>query len=441
MGQITEHGIAAEVITLLAQSGALTRRMISRLLDRVNDASLSQSIRRLTDRGCIAVIRRGRHQYLCLSDEGWRCADRIGATYMPCIQKLSLENTYDQRRLVQSGIGIYAAHEMGLKCLPSEKLHLGAFAEYLMANIEIDAKREDESNYCLAAQKANQQLSDLITHGVYYTIDELNAAFLASNKDAIGFNRSSVIGVAFMEHRIALCMLVTNKRQIVVPFSESRFTDALTDIFGGCYQFAPRELSLRKIDFEVWLFASGDYLLPTIFHGVADGIVNRKKREPPYQLAPQSRKPESLSVDYLASIGAVYWISLAERDRARRQSFLTDKKQSEAGKIERLRKMLKTNAPIIACDNLDLCQLRQNYNSKKVENIFVIGREDPMWVDMISRCLRKKLAGYYRDTADQAQVSYTRYSATGRPLIGNTNRIDYDAPLRPKSARRNRAKS
>ena len=441
MGQITEHGIAADVISLLAQSGALTRRMISRLLDRVDDASLSQSIRRLTDRGYVVMIRRGKHQYLCLSDEGWRFAERIGAIYMPCIRNLSLENVYDQSRLVRSGIGVFTAHELGLKCLPAEKMHLGAFAQELGALIEIDAKCEDKSNYCPAARKATQQLNELIKQGVYYTIDELNAAFLASNKDAIGFNRSSVIGVAFMEHRIALCMLVTNKRQIVVPFSESRFTDALENIFGGCYQFAPRELSLRKIDFEVWLFASGDYLLPTVFHGVADGIVNQGKKEQPYQVEPQSRKPERLSANYLASIGAAYWIPLAERDRARRQSFLTDKKQSEAETIARLREKLKTDAPIIVCNNPDLCQLKQYYNDENVKSIYVIGREDPMWVDLISRCLRKKLAGYFVDTADQAQVSYTRYSATGRPLIGNTNRIDYDAPLRPNSARRNRAKS
>ena len=82
----------------------------------------------------------------------------------------------------------------------------------------------------------------------------------------------------------------------------------------------------------------------------------------------------------------------------------------------------------VACPNL--CALRKALSANT--RVTAIGPSTAYETDLISRCLRTKLTRYV-SMETMEEVPFRRYSSTGKPLIGNSDHIDYEAPLRVPS--------
>ena len=435
--EINGNGYAEAVVALLAQAGAMTRRMLSRCMYRVKKSgeeealvespALTRALNKVIKQGYITTGKEGNNTYYYLTEKGWSYIDEHNVLYSPCMRELSFTRERDRTHMANNGTGIYLASGLGLTCMNEDKPCFAEFARTIGSTASFIIPSAVLTNY----ENDNYSVEDLMHEGVYYSIDEISDAYanVTEKNRRLDIIRGSTVGVAFFKERIALFILVKDKARHLLSENEANLVRSLLwDLSSG---FSYYNIGMGNISKEMWFFTSSDALLPTIFHGVDDGVLIKElgRGRAKEKKDPKLKKATRIKIDTHSAFSALYAIPLDTREADRRAAFLDPErlKQEAAQRAELSRRLGVSLGEVISVTFPELQDLKCKYEGSYP--VYAIGPEDPLWVDVMSRCLRNKLAGYYSsDTLEP--VPYTRYSVKGFPLIGNTQSIDYNAPFK-----------
>ena len=434
--EIRKNGYAEAVVALLAQAGAMTRRMVSRCMYKVKEdgkeealvrnSPLSRALNKAIKQGYITTGKEGNNTYYYLTEKGWSYIDEHNVLYSPCMRELSFTRERDRTHMANNGTGIYLASGLDLICMNEDKPCFAEFARAIGSTASFIIPSAALTNY----ENDNYSVEDLMHEGVYYSIDEISDAYanVTEKNKRLDIIRGSTVGVAFFKDRIALFILVRDKARHLLSENEANLVRSLLWDLDSGFSYYNIYMDISK---EMWFFTSSDALLPTIFHGVDDGVLIKElgRGRAKEKKDPKLKKATRIKIDTHSAFSALYAIPLDTREADRRAAFLDPErlKREAAQRAELSRRLGVSLGDVISVTFPELQDLKCKYEESSP--VYAIGPEDPLWVDVMSRCLRNKLAGYY-SSGTLEPVPHTRYSVKGFPLIGNTQSIDYNAPFK-----------
>lgn len=430
-GTIRANSYTADILKLLAQSGAMCRQTISqcifksdgdRIIDCRNSISLTKAMERLMKRTPALVIKvavDGRIYYT-LTKEGWNCVNELGLAKCPGLEVLSAGNAKHMQMLIRNANGIRFCRTMFFITLPEEKPSFAAFANALGSETRFYETGRDE------CYQKDVDLERLLTYGVFYTTGEIRSAYSNSSVQSIGKTHTRSLGILFTKEGMTVVHEMNEKREVMMPRTEESFIKTVYDALKDGYE----EAAGMKPLCNIIIAAHNTSYLPTFFHGCVDGI--EKKPRPGQEkeireILWEGRELGGMKMGYFAKCDHVFMLPGNMKEVDKRRAFEQhSREEDEAKKIEYQDKHPEDKSTLLVCRFPDLKEL---YNIRKARiSVTVIGPGTPYEADLLSRCLRTLLVNYISyDTLED--VPFRRYNESGLPLIGNTDRTDHDAPL------------
>ena len=427
---LKEDGYAATLLTLLAQSGAMQRKAISQCVFRetaegVEDckanASLTRAASRLLHRDPPLIKKERLDKKVCLTltRNGWKYINDNRLAKCPVLERLSVDNVRDLRTLERNARGIHFCRSMQFLTLAVEKPSFSAFAASLGSKTHFYSSDDD------CCYMENSDPAALLSVGVFYTTLEIRAAYKNSSNAGIEKKHSRSLGYLFREDGVYVVFGMEKKTEALFPRIEASFESViLSDVEDGY-----AELLGRPPQHNVLLAVRSTAFLPTFFHGCLDGVERdrqgRTNESDPWEESGIARMQAFALHDH------VYMAPSNIVDLGERLAFARHAPEDDNAIIDAYsRSYPKDNTLKIAVACPDLCALRKALSANT--RVTAIGPSTAYETDLISRCLRTKLTRYV-SMETMEEVPFRRYSSTGKPLIGNSDHIDYEAPLRVPS--------
>lgn len=429
---LKEDGYAATLLTLLAQSGAMQRKAISQCVFRetaegVEDckanASLTRAASRLLHRDPPLIKKERLDKKVCLTltRNGWKYINDNRLAKCPVLERLSVDNVRDLRTLERNARGIHFCRSMQFLTLAVEKPSFSAFAASLGSKTHFYSSDDD------CCYMENSEPAALLSVGVFYTTLEIRAAYKNSSNAGIEKKHSRSLGYLFREDGVYVVFGMEKKTEALFPRIEASFESViLSDVEDGY-----AELLGRPPQHNVLLAVRSTAFLPTFFHGCLDGVERdrqgRTNESDPWEESGIAR----MQMKAFALHDHVYMAPSNIVDLGERLAFARHAPEDDNAIIDAYsRSYPKDNTLKIAVACPDLCALRKALSANT--RVTAIGPSTAYETDLISRCLRTKLTRYV-SMETMEEVPFRRYSSTGKPLIGNSDHIDYEAPLRVPS--------
>ena len=422
---IRVNSMSGEVMSLLAQVGVVTRRMMSVMLYReAGDATeqyvthtltVTKAMTRLAEKQYVAKVHDSKtgKNYYHLTAEGWKCVDALGLPYSEWVRTMSINNKQELGVMIRNATALYAGRSMRVCSLPSEKPVYGDLANKVGSLTYFEVA--DDVAQIYPADVINREV---LPNGVCYSIAEIREAYEKSNSELLAKNSSIRIGMMFFSNRIVTLLPYASRKAMFSKRAELEFDNSV-------YKDFERLGALRDVEKVAYIYAPTFVTLPTFFHGCVDGIQPRQNKPGKKDILEENKT--KFKLDKLPQYDKVYFMPQGTSDSSYRQGVDEYTQKVYNADEERFRNLRPdVKGKIIICRYPELKQLRKAFRAN--DAISIVGPSDPVLVDCLSRCMRTSLRGYY-DIETGKEVPFTHYSHYGMPLVGNSNQIDYDAPL------------
>lgn len=421
MKKIRKGSLAEQVLVTLAQSPMVTRKMLGAIMyyyDEANDRTvryserpqaLSRALARTKEAGFVSEIEYENKMYLYLTDCGVDYLETIGFLNFERVEKRVKNNESYRKKYATHSAALYLGRSMRVFSLSQEKPSFAALATMMGS----------ETYFGLSEEKAEETFSkqdvenDILPYGICYSKNEIRQAYENSQNYALFNNTSRRIAMILKRDSITTVYVMDKKITAFWPRPEQAFTQSIIQDLSGVYD---RQLSVKKV---AYILADSFLVLPSFFHGCIDGV---EKAGAAHKRA-DSGEMSILKLDRLLDYNEVYLMpkrSSLSQYREDLDAYNESMEQEDYDNFCDTHPQVEGRVVIARYPNL--VKLRTHYKAK--DAVVLVGYGDPLIVDMLSRCMRTCLKAYY-DIETGKPVPFTRYSNTGRPLIGNTNQIDH----------------
>ena len=410
------------IISLLAQVGVVTRRMMSVMLYRdVDDhteqyvthtLTISKALTRLLDRQYVDRVRDNisTKDYLYLTAEGWKCVDELRLRYSEWVRKLSVHNKKELSILVRNAMALYAGRSMRVLSLAIEKPDFGDFANKLDTLTIFEVDHTNPYDYSEAVIK-----NKILPCGVCYSVQEIREAYMKSKSRLLANNASQRIGMIFYQDRIITMYNFRSKNAMFSKRAEMEFDK-------GIYRDFDEFGDIRYAEKVAYIYSPSFVYLPTFFHGCIDGVEPHLKPGSNSKLDDTKTK---FKLDKIPQYDKVYFMPQGTEASLYRQDVDQYTQLSYENDEKRFRYLRPdVTGKVIICRYPELVGLRKAFRAN--ERVVLVGPSDPLLVDCLSRCMRTCLMAYY-DVETGEEVPIIPYNKFGMPTVGNSNQIPDNA--------------
>lgn len=425
MGVLKQGSLSEELISVLAQVGMATRKMLSAEMYHTvnagtedesterftaNTKQLGKAVARIREKGYITEVKDGGKKYYCLTPLGWHYAQSHGMIIDEgFIREGDIGSIKNRSAILSHAYALYLARSMRVFSLSVEKPEFGDFCNKVGAFTVFRTHDEEREE----SFPKDYILNGLLSNGVCYSRREIRKAYEESSNHAMENNSSRQLGMIFKNDKIISLIGMDSKNTVLTLRAEQEFNKIVMEDTGNRYGH------FNSVPLVAYILAPSMIYMPTFFHGYPDGIEPKKKANIPVTESAKSK----FKLEKLPQYSEVYMMPMAPTAAAYREALYNYTKKDYEADETRFRRMHPDVGRCVMCRYPNLTQLRKFYSAK--ESVTVAGPSDPVMVDMISRCLRNRMRGYY-DIDTGAAVPYRRYNAYGYPLIGNTEQIDHE---------------
>lgn len=431
---ITKGSLSESVIIVLAQMGIVGRRELSKVLYRQSDGDgnterygtvttkqLSKAIQRIKEKGYIEAIKldgQRKEDYLILSDKGWQYVDQRELPYDEEMRRYSAGNMKNLKVLMRHSNAIYVGRSMRIPSLGNEK---PTYSKLAMA---MDSMTTFDNVGYLRPEYTDEVLQDILPAGVCYSTAELRRAYAASNAEELSKNASRRMGMIFYLNRMITLFDIDSKFSVMHRNSEMKFDSiAYRDIYEGHPML---NLKPNKV---AYIMAPSLMYIPSFFHGCEDGIDKRHRGNRLNGTTNDGKT--AFSAAHMTHYDSIYMLPVTPEHADYREALDTytpaDYKRDLVKFLEDYPDVKNSGKNIILCQYPDLRNLYRRYVNGN--EVVLVGPNNELLIDALSRCLRHCLVGYY-DIETGEKLTFTRYSKYGEPLIGNTNQIDHSGTMK-----------
>ena len=420
MKKIRSGSLAEQVLVTLAQSPMVTRKMLGAIMyyyDEKNDRTvryterpqaLARALTRVKEAGFVSEVKYDKRLYLYLTDTGSEYLESIGLSKAEKESRLP-RNENIRKRLAANSAALYVGRSMRVFSLPEEK---PSFAE-------LATMMGSETNFGISVENAEQTFSkdevenEILPYGICYSKNEIRQAYEYSENSALFHNTSRRVGMIFKSNSVTTVYLMDKKTTAFWPRIEQTFNQLVAQDLAGIYD---RQPTVKRV---AYILSDSFISLPSLFHGCVDGV---EKGGSEYRRIDNSEM-SILKIDKLLDYNEVYLMpkrATLSQYREDLDAYNESMEQEDYDNFCDTHPQVEGRVVIARYPNL--VKLRTHYKAK--DAVVLVGYGDPLIVDMLSRCMRTCLKAYY-DIETGKSVPFTRYSNTGRPLVGNTNQIDH----------------
>ena len=420
MKKIRKGSLAEQVLVTLAQSPMVTRKMLGAIMyyyDEANDRTvryserpqaLSRALTRTKKAGFVSEVEYENKMYLYLTDCGVDYLETIGFLNFERVEKRVKNNESYRKKYATHSAALYLGRSMRVFSLSQEKPSFAALATMMGS----------ETYFGLSEEKAEETFpkevveNNILPYGICYSKSEIRKAYEDSQNKALFHNTSRCVGMIFKSDTITTIYEMDKKTTAFWPRPEQEFNQIVSEDLSGIYD---RQLTVKKV---AYILTDSFVTLPSFFHGCVDGV---EKAGTSYSSA--DKKMSVLKLDKLLDYNEVYFLpkrSTLSQYREDLDAYNESMEQEDYDNFCDTHPQVEGRVVIARYPNL--VKLRTHYKAK--DAVVLVGYGDPLIVDMLSRCMRTCLKAYY-DIETGKPVPFTRYSNTGRPLIGKTNQIDH----------------
>lgn len=421
MKSLRRNSLPENVLVTLGQMRVATRKMLGAVMyyyDESNDmtirysdrsVALSRALARVKAMGYIEEVEEENTRYLYLSQTGVEYLQKIGVNLPKTIEEKSPKNTKDRKQLVAHATALYVGRSMRVYSLPDEKPSFEELATMMRAT-SFPLPRQHEE--CVFSRQAVE--TDLLPYGICYSRSEIRNAYNNSYNDAMQHTTTRRLGMIFKNDSVTTLFPLNQKNDVFWPGPERIFTQTVMQDLGEMYI---KLVDVRKV---AYVLADSFLSLPSFFHGCIDGV--EKSGKPVCQRVGRSEM-SCFEVDKMREYDEVYLMPKRTNFAQYREDLDAYTQEMEEEDYENFRDTHpEVEGIVVIAQYPNLMKLREHFVAR--DAVTLVGNGDPLIVDMLSRCMRTCLNAYY-DIKTGKPVPFTRYSNTGRPLIGNTNQIDH----------------
>ena len=420
MKKIRNGSLAEQVLLTLAQSPVVTRKMLGAIMyyyDEESDRTirysersqyLSRALSRVKEAGLVAEVEHEKTFHLYLTDAGAECLESNG---FPAVERLEAKiknNEAFRAQLKNHAAALYVGRSMRVFSFKNEKPSFAELATMMRSETYFGLS-EEEAEKTFAQEEVE---NNILPYGICYSKSEIRKAYEDSQNKALFHNTSRCVGMIFKSNTITTIYEMDKKITAFWPRPEQEFNQIVSEDMSGIYD---KQLTVKKV---AYILTDSFVTLPSFFHGCVDGV---EKAGASYSSA--DKKMSILKLDKLLNYHEVYFLpkrSTLSQYREDLDAYNESMEQEDYDNFCDTHPQVEGRVVIARYPNL--VKLRTHYKAK--DAVVLVGYGDPLIVDMLSRCMRTCLKAYY-DIETGKPVPFTRYSNTGRPLIGKTNQIDH----------------
>lgn len=419
MGTLQKGSLSERVLCVLEQVGMVTRQQLGAMLFYPNDQLycedrytshtkvLTKAVDRLQKNGYIEAVNAFGKQHLCLSARGQTYILENNLASKREYPLGSSKNARDQRAMLGHSSAVYAARSMRIFSLCSEKPSFAEFVELVQKYAFFSKRTQSKQKY------TEEQIRDIfLSRGICYSRLEIRSAYKNAYENRLLKNASRRIGMIFKTDEVITLYEMEEKITALSVRAEQDFDAAIQETLQDFYWDKPKK--------SAYILANSLVYIPSLFHGYLDGVVPDGKKK---TNSVTGTGVQRFKVDKLQGYDSIYLLPLRSAATTYREcvsSYSTADYQQDEKQFLQLRPDVKE--PIVICRYPNLMQLRKFFLNGTP--ISIVGPNNPLMVDLLSRCMRTLLIAYY-DIETGETVSFTHYNKRGYPLVGNTNSLDH----------------
>lgn len=419
MGTLQKGSLSEKVLCVLEQVGMVTRQQLGAMLyypnDQLNSEErytvhtkvLTKAVDRLQKNGYIEAVNAFGKRHLCLSARGQTYILENNLASKREYPLGSCKNARDQRAMLGHSSAVYAARSMRMFSLCYEKPSFAEFVELVQKYAVFSKRTQSKQKY------TEEQIRDtFLSRGICYSRLEIRSAYKNAHENQLLKNASRRIGMIFKTDEVITLYEMEEKITALSVRAEQDFDAAIQKTLQDFYWNKPKK--------SAYILANSLVYIPSLFHGYLDGVVPDGKKK---TNSVTGTGVQRFKVDKLRGYDNIYLLparSAATTYRECVSSYSTADYQQDEKQFLQLRPDVKET--IVICRYPNLMQLRQYFLNGT--HISIVGPNNPLMVDLLSRCMRTLLIAYYNIETGET-VSFTHYNKRGYPLVGNTNSLDH----------------